>query len=60
MGAQMTKGELEVLLRERRAAIRRALRRSDEEGRRIRRIRRECERRSDRALRALREAGVLK
>lgn len=60
MGAQMTKGEMEVLLRERSAAIGRAIRRSQAEGRRISRIQRESERRIDRTLRALREAGVLR
>lgn len=56
----MTQGELEVLLRERKTALRRAIRQADEERRRMKRIRRESERRSNRACRALREAGVLK
>jgi hypothetical protein len=52
--------ELKELLRRRIAANRRARQRADETLRHIRRVRRESERRSERACRALREAGVLK
>lgn len=56
----MTKPELEVLLRERIAASRCAIRRSEEDRRRLKQVRRETERRIDRACRELRAVTALR
>lgn len=56
----MTKPELEVLLRERIAASWCAIRRSEEDRRRLKQVRRETERRIDRACRELRAVTALR